>query len=271
MRGAPNTRDPNRYVVLIEQVFRNRYSPGATDLEFSRDEITEAATQLNIRVPKNLGDIVYSFRYRVALPEWVRSCAPEGQEWIIQPAGRGRYRFVAVANARISPTQTLAETKIPDATPGVIARYALGDEQALLARLRYNRLIDIFTGVTCYSLQSHLRTSVAGLGQVETDEVYVGLDRRGVHYVFPVQAKAGTDSISVVQIEQDLALCAARFPNLVCRPIAAQFMANSVIALFELEQSEKGVVVSAERHYRLTPATGVSDQDLERYRHRTDG
>ena len=46
----------------------------------------------------------------------------------------------------------LAETKIPDATPGIIAKYASTDEQGLLAKLRYNRLLDILTGTTCYSL-----------------------------------------------------------------------------------------------------------------------
>lgn len=82
----------------------------------------------------------------------------------------------------------------------MIAMYAAGDEQALLARIRYNRLIDVFMGVVCYSLQSHLRTSVPELGQVETDELYVGMDKRGIHYVFSVQAKSRRDHIGVVQI-----------------------------------------------------------------------
>jgi hypothetical protein len=96
--------------------------------------------------------------------------------------------------------------KVPDATPGIIAKYALTDEQALLAKLRYNRLVDLFTALTCYSLQSHLRTSVTGIGGVETDELYVGMDRHGVQYVLPVQAKGGRDRLGVVQIEQDIAL-----------------------------------------------------------------
>ena len=81
-----------------------------------------------------------------------------------------------------------------------------------LTKLRYNRLIDIFTGVTCYSLQNHLRSSVAEIGQVETDEICVGIDKRGAHYVFPVQAKGGRDLLSIVQIEQDVALSAGKFP-----------------------------------------------------------
>ena len=60
----------------------------------------------------------------------------------------------------------LVQAKVPDATPGIVAQYALSDEQALLARVRYNRLIDIFTGVTCYSLQNHLRTTVIEMGQI---------------------------------------------------------------------------------------------------------
>ena len=53
----------------------------------------------------------------------------------------------------------LATTKIPDGTPSIVRKYSISDEQALLAIVRYNRLIDIFLGVTCYSLQNHLRTT----------------------------------------------------------------------------------------------------------------
>lgn len=162
----------------------------------------------------------------------------------------------------------MAETKVPDSTPGVIAMYSLSDEQALLAKLRYNRLIDIFTGVACYSLQSHLRTTVPGLGQVETDEIYIGVDKRGAHYVFPVQAKGGNDVLSIVQIEQDIALCAAKFPLLICRPIAAQFMEDDLIALFEFEKGKDGVAISSEKHYRLVPGEEVTPDDLKAYRGR---
>lgn len=166
------------------------------------------------------------------------------------------------------PNTVLSETKVPDSTPGIVAKYALGGEQALLAKLRYNRLIDIFTGVTCYSLQSHLVAHVPGMGQVETDEIYVGVDRRGTHYVFPVQAKGGRDRLGVVQMEQDFALCAQKFPSLICRAVAAQFMADDLIALFEFEEGEGGVTLFAEKHYRLVLQEEVTDDDLRIYRQR---
>ncbi len=151
-----------------------------------------------------------------------------------------------------------------------MTKYALSDEQALLTKLRYNRLIDIFTGATCYSLQNHLRTIVPTFGQVETDELYVGVDRKGENYVFPVQAKGGNDELGVVQIEQDMALCAHKFPDLTCRAVAAQFMADEVIALFEFELAEGEVRKVSERHYKLVAPDELTREDLALYRQRFD-
>ena len=107
------------------------------------------------------------------------------------------------------------------------------------------------------------------MGQVETDELYVGVDKKGVHYIFPIQAKGGTDKLSMVQIEQDFAVCAQKFPSLVCRPVGAQFMQDAVIALFEFEQIEDGVGISSEKHYKLVAPEEVTEADLATYRYRT--
>jgi hypothetical protein len=257
---------PTRYAQIIESIFLAGYEDGAEEVAFDREDIVHHAETLGVDLPKNLGDVVYNFRYRRALPEAIRERAPEGLVWIIRPAGRAKYKFVAVAQDVIVPTDRMAETKLPDATPGVIAKWALNDEQALLAMLRYNRLIDIFSGVACYSLQNHLRTTVAGMGQVETDEVYIGVDRSGAQYVFPVQAKGGSDQINIVQIEQDFAMCGDKFPDLICRPVAAQFIGDNRIALFDFEDADGSVAIRSEKHYKLVPKDEVSAEDLERYR-----
>src|SRR3989339_1402925 len=263
-----NGKAKNRYSVIIEKIFFNYYKPGIKEFSFDRQEIIQTAKKLKIELPKNIGDILYSFRYRANLPETIVTTASEGLSWIIRPVGQAKYKFCLVSLPRILPSSLLSETKIPDSTPGIISKYALNDEQGLLAKLRYNRLIDIFTGVTCYSLQNHLRTTVPEMGQVETDEIYVGIDQRGAQYVFPVQAKGGTDQLGIVQIEQDFALCSSKFPNLICRPTAAQFVEDNLIALFSFELGENGVVISDEKHYRLVPPEQMTDEDLANYRNR---
>ena len=260
-------RETNRYGRILEHIFAKKYRKGATTVEFEREDIVRAAEALGIELPKNLGDLIYSFRYRAELPSSIIKKAPPGRVWLIRPTGRSRYAFAAVVGATttIKPNAVLAETKVPDATPGIIGMYALNDEQALLAVLRYNRLIDVFTGVTCYSLQSHLRTTVRDMGQVETDEIYVGVDRRGAHFVVPVQAKGGSDSISLVQIEQDLAMCKQKFSGALCRAVAAQFMDDNLIALFEFEPSDDGIRIVSERHYRLTPGEELTGTEISAY------
>ena len=261
----------NRYRQIIERIFFSHYEEGKTRFIFQRPEIEMAANDLNIKLPKNIGDVLYSFRYRADLPESIKAKAPQGMTWVILPAGRSRYRFTLVQDNPLLPNVNLVKTKVPDSTPGIIERYALNDEQALLAKVRYNRLIDIFTGVTCYSLQNHLRTTVVDMGQVETDEIYIGVDKRGVQYVFPVQAKGGKDRLSIVQIVQDFGLCAEKFPNLVCIAIGAYFVEKeNTIALFAFEQIGEDVKVSQERHYRLVSSNEISDEDLEIYRNRLE-
>jgi hypothetical protein len=168
--------------------------------------------------------------------------------------------------SRIVPSENKYEIKIPDATPEIVAQHALGDEQALLAKVRYNRLIDTFLRVTAYSLQSHLRTTVPEMGQIETDEVYVAVRNTGQQFVVPIQAKGGSDQIGVVQVQQDLALCREAFPCLTPRPVAVQFKSDDkgdVIVMFELIQDGDEVKVLDERHYRLVSADQITQQDLE--------
>jgi hypothetical protein len=261
-------KKPNRYSQIIEAIFLKHYQGGMDEITFDRQEFIQVAGELGITLPKNLGDLLYTFRYRAELPTSITAKATPGSEWIIRPAGRGRYKLVLSKQANIVPSPMMVETKILDATPGIIAKYSLNDEQAVLARIRYNRLVDIFTGIACYSLQNHLRTTVKDIGQVETDEIYIGVDKRGAQYVLPVQAKGGRDRMGIVQIEQDFLVCKAKFPNLICRSIAAQSMADGVIAMFEFEETKEGIKVAAEKHYRLVSSDELSPEEMETYQKR---
>jgi hypothetical protein len=258
----------------LEHIFFDKdfgaYKKGIRTIEFEREDLERAANVLRIKLPKNPGDVIYSFRYRTSLPRTILATQPKGTEWVIDGAGRARYRFSLLPSNRILPNPALRAIKIPDSTPEIIGAYALNDEQALLAKVRYNRLIDVFLGVTAYSLQNHMRTTVKGIGQIEIDEVYVALDRQGVQYVIPVQAKGGKDQLAVVQTKQDLACCAEKFPTLVCRSVSAQFIdvegKNEKIAMFELSVEDGRVVIVEEKHYRLVPSAEISIEELAAYR-----
>jgi len=265
MPEARPERQPNRYKAIIARLFDSHYTKGATEFVVTRSEIIAISKELEIALPKNVGDVIYSFRYRNDLPSAIRKTAASGFEWIIEGAGIGRYRFKQVHLSRIVPREELLTIKVPDSTPEIIAAYALNDEQALLAKVRYNRLVDIFLGITAFSLQNHLRTTVSELGQIEIDEIYVGLDRHGRQFVVPVQAKGGSDKHGVVQTRQDISCCTEKFPSLICRAISAQFMSDNRIAMFELTVLNEEVKVLEEKHYQLVPASSISPEELRQY------
>jgi hypothetical protein len=254
------------YRRMIQRIFFDHYKEGMTEFVFERSEILALKGEFDVEVPRNPGDLPYTFRFRRELPDVVLKTQPDGLEWIIELAGRAKYRFKLAKYNRVLPRTDLQTIGIPDSTPEIIGAYALNDEQALLAIVRYNRLLDVFLGIATYSLQNHLRTTVKGMGQIEIDELYVGIDKRGCHYVVPVQAKGGKDKIGVVQAKQDIAWCAQKYPTLRCRAISAQFMTENRIALFELTVQDDQIKVVEERHYQLVPASKLDKKAIIDYR-----
>ena len=209
-------------------------------------------------------------RLRLPLPETItgrdRRDATRGHGMGCRRRLPRKVRFQARAR---DPLPTRIPIKIPDATPEIVSAYALSDVQALLARIRYNRMIDIFPGVAAFSLQNHLRTTVRDIGQIEIDKICVGVDSRGCQYVVPVQAKGGTDRISRVQTRQDIRCCLEKFLDLVCRSVSIQFMHDDLIAMFELTMVGDEVKIVAEQHCRLVQADRITPDDLKSYSIRT--
>src|SRR5258706_1105430 len=159
------------YGAIIERIFDRHFKPGKKDFSFTREEIVEVALELHKAgitakgVAKNVGDVVYTFRHRRPLPPKVLATQPKDRGWMILGEGDAKYRFRLSKVTHIRPTPGRVVIPIPDATPGIIVKYAQDDEQALLAKIRYNRLIDTFLGITVYSMQNHLRTKIPNYGQ----------------------------------------------------------------------------------------------------------
>src|SRR6266705_6568334 len=93
-----------QYSQIIAHVFAKHYERGAKEVVFDREEIVDAAQKLGLPRPKNVGDVVYSFRFRNAFPESIKKTAPKGLEWILRKAGSFRYRLVLGEIYSVYPT-----------------------------------------------------------------------------------------------------------------------------------------------------------------------
>ena len=74
------------------------------------------------------------------------------------------------------------------------------------------------------------------------------------------------DKLGIVQTIQDIRFVEQKFPGMRCRAIAAQFMEDGVIALFELTLRGEQVKIVEERHYQLVPAEDLDQQAIRSYR-----
>lgn len=74
------------------------------------------ANDLGIELPRNLGDILYAFRFRRALPDAIVATEPDDSEWVIETRGRSLYHFLLVPRSRIEPNEHFEAIKIPDST-----------------------------------------------------------------------------------------------------------------------------------------------------------
>ena len=280
-KPSRSSKKKSAYSEVIVRVFRDHYSPALNRFTFSREELAKAVRQLGLLiegdaevVAKNLGDIVYSFRFRRDFPKEIKATAPRGKMWIIIGKGDAMYEFRLITTPVLIADPSWFITKLHDATPEIVRRFNLGDEQALLARIRYNRLVDLFCRCVAHSLQNHLRTKVEGIGQIEIDELYVGANRQGEHFIIPVQAKKQKDRLGVSQLMQDLEYCRECYPEMKARALGAQLMKHRegerefdkiVIFEFGCRDEPDDVIINklAERHFVLLPHKDITHGDFE--------
>ena len=222
---------------VILEVFNHHFETGSDRLIFKKDELTEICAKHGIIV-RNIPDIIYTYRVRRSLPTQILSTG----NWGIEPAGRGTYAFRLLRNAPHFeiPFYDYEPIEIYNALPEVVEGLLLRDEQSLLTRLLYNRLVDIFSGLTCFHIQNHYRSFVMDMGEVEVDALYVGVNKNGALYVLPLEAKshADTEMIGRIQISQMGRLVRQDFPDLQRRILAVKALQDDTIAIVEFNDNE---------------------------------
>jgi hypothetical protein len=240
----------NKYDQLLASIFQSKWESSLTKVPFSKDEVIDAAAKLDLRI-KNLADVIYTYRSRRRMPEEILKRG----NWVIAAQGSGMYAFVKIAGeTTVTIPHSLKVYSLPCAVPDIVAQNLARDEQGMLTIVRYNRILDVFCGLACFHLQSHIRTHIPKHGQVEIDELYVGVDKDGRGFVLPVEAKEEGERLGLDKVVALTLFARARYPKLICRPIGIIRRGLHLFDCIEFEPSEElsKVVVLEMRRYELT-------------------
>ena len=242
---------PTEYDRVIVKLFDDLYDPKTSYVEFTKDQITQVCLAQNINV-RNVPDIIYTYRYRSSLPEAITGRG----NWVIIGKGKGKYAFQKLSRSPYITFQADLETiPIPDATPGVVVKHAGTDEQSMLAKVRYNRLVDIFLSIVTFHLQGHFRTFIQEVGQLEIDDLYVGIDAEGREYTIPVGAKGADprEKVGITHVSDLIHFGKQNFPNLVLCPVTVKEWEDGSIfmVLFNTADDLEKIQIKSQKRYKL--------------------
>ncbi|WP_020178536.1 hypothetical protein [Methylopila sp. M107] len=258
-------RNSKVYVPVILKIFQDRFRPGASSVLFSLDDIRNAVDAVRATSPnpdkisaRNAADVIYRMRSRTVLPQEIL----EKGFHVLRGVGRGQYQFERAQAGIIEPPASTPIATI-DHTPMPVRRLlpetvAEMDEQALLSVVGYCRLLDHFAGMTIYRLRSHVRKSVPGLGQAELDAIDVGIGQSEdeIPVIFPIEAKAVSDALNLVQILNMIAYAKHYYPHHTIRPLAVKVDFQSVIHFMEFNLATKASALKVVKNasYMINPS-----------------
>lgn len=191
-----------KYEPIINWVFETQAEQFGTDddIPFSRHHLEDAMEALDISVG-NVPDIPYAYRSRRPLPD---SIAKHGYSAVIIDDSREgeapTYLFTQTEQLipvpeDVDQTHRTSTSVLPNA----VRKYIGTDEQGALTQVRYAGLLDDFTQLETYHLQSHLRMRVNGR-EAELDDLYVGVDDDGTHHALAVEAKGAGETLNKNQL-----------------------------------------------------------------------
>ncbi len=228
------------YVPILLHIFKEKYHDGDKIVDFTLDDIRAAASALGL-TGRNAADVVYRMRARTVLPEEIL----DKGFYILRATGRGRYRFEFAENTIFDlPVCDVQEAL--DLTPLPVRRLLPKeiveiDEQGLLTMISYCQLLDHFTGLKVYRLRSHVRKSVAKIGQAELDEIDVGVALRDDEkpVIFPIEAKATDEPVNRVQIAAMVIFCEQYFQGYEVRPLAIKLDYEGLIHFLEFNAASQ--------------------------------
>ncbi|GGM57133.1 hypothetical protein J2752_000959 [Halarchaeum rubridurum] len=232
-----------KYEPIITWVFEQQAEEYGTDEEipFHRDHIEQAMEALDIHVG-NVPDIPYAYRSRRPLPDQI---AQYGYTAVViddKREGEDPTYLFTKTEQLIPVPEVVDETHRTsiDALPDPVHEYIGKDEQGVLTQVRYAGLLDDFTGLDTYHLQSHLRMRVRGR-EAELDDLYVGVDPDGDHVALAIEAKGDGETLNRNQLIRNTRGIEdePRYPDSV-RTLAVKLDEEGYFYLFEFEVFRDG-------------------------------
>ena len=82
------------YRTVVLGLFEKHYKGKGDPFDFAQNEYDAICRVKGVPQIGNKPDLVYQYRFRRPLPPEIEAEQPKGRKWVIELAGKGKYRFV---------------------------------------------------------------------------------------------------------------------------------------------------------------------------------
>lgn len=243
-------RSINRYGAILSHIFQANCRQSNSPITFTKADLRSAAEGLGIDLPQNLSDVVYALRHRSPIPEAIQQTADEGLAWVIETVGRSKYQLIQRPCQNIEADPTAYDFLVEDQTPRIVRDFGMKGAPLLDCILRKNQILESFLSAPVEHLQSHVRASVTGVGQVEIGSLFFS---QSAGAIIPVCLIAKPGVFNLNKAAQAMKFASEHYGQLDCRPVVAQLLSDTKVALFELHGAPEEPRVLQEAHFTLTP------------------
>lgn len=144
-------------------------------------------------------------------------------------------------NIEVAPNRLSKRQAVPNLLPRIVEEYISDERQFLLSQLRYNRLLDLYSGMVCFPVYSTSRLA---------DEIFVGIDQMERPHVFLVQASTGNRPLRISHVKSCFDSFVTEYQSALIRSIVLQVVTLNILALLEF-QVERTARLVGEKHYQI--------------------
>lgn len=204
---------------FIDYLMKNSFVDSLTPISFERTDILDVCKNEFGEAPKNLGDIVYSLRYRLDYLSNYDYLLEKDYTWTLLSTGIGQYELAPLKKLRLPNLESENVLYVDDQTPAHIHKLRPLNDQSLLMKVIQNGILNEFLQDDLMFLQAHHKVNLNNWGQAEIDGI---LASNNSSHLYLIEVKGYTEVIGWPQMIQLKMYAQQNHPDVLFTPVFIQ-------------------------------------------------
>lgn len=249
----------NKAKSFIKHLIEKNFTASQDSIPFSRDDVSLYCLKKFKKIPKNVGDIIYSLRYRMDYLSTFDHLLDPDYTWTLLSLSTGQYELKPMPKLKLPDLTSVPVISKIDKTPEHIHNLRPLNDQSLLMKIYQNKVLSEFLEDDLILLQAHHKVNLKDWGQAEIDGIVASETSPRLYLV---EVKGYTEVIGWPQIIQLKMYAEQNHPGLPFTPIFVQSHRDWSFSIVQFDFNSEFPQVTKSERYIFTNMIGYSGTGL---------